>query len=60
MYKTIKSALELDRDSRTTFWNNDIEKEMKNVMIAFEFPDDGKAHIGSNGIEVNMILILNT
>ena len=42
MHKTIKRAPELDRDSRTTFWKYTIEKEIKNIMIVFEFPDDGK------------------
>ena len=28
---------------------------MKNIMVAFEFPDDGNAPIGSKKIEVNMI-----
>ena len=55
MPKTIKRALELDIDSCTTFWEDTIEKEMKNIMVAFEFPDDGKAPIGNKGIEVNMI-----
>ena len=30
-------------------------KEMKNVMIAFEFSDDGKTPINSKNIEVNMV-----
>ena len=59
MTKTIKCALELDRDYRTTFWKDDIEKEMKNFMIAFEFSDDDKAPICIKGIAVNLFSTSN-
>ena len=55
MPKTTKRALELDVASGTTYWRDAIEKEMKNVMIAFEFPENGNAPIGSKKIEVNMV-----
>ena len=30
---------------------------MKNFMIAFEFPNDGKVPIGTKGIEVNITFL---
>lgn len=37
----VKEALEIDRKTGTTFWREAIELEMKNVMPAFKFVDDG-------------------
>jgi hypothetical protein len=35
--KSVKQALAIDRNMGTSFWKDDIEKEMKNVLPAFEF-----------------------
>jgi len=41
--KTVKRALELDRENGNTLWQDAIAQEMKNVQIAFKILDDGKA-----------------
>ncbi len=43
MPKTIQEALAIDRETGTDHWRRAIEKEMKNVEIAFEFLDSGQA-----------------
>ena len=35
----VKRAYKIDEKTRTTFWQDAIEKEMKNVMPTFEFSD---------------------
>jgi hypothetical protein len=35
--KSVKQALAIDRNMGTSFWKDAIEKEMKNVLPAFEF-----------------------
>jgi len=40
--KTVEQALKIDERTGTDFWRRAIEKEMKNVMPAFEFRDDNK------------------
>ena len=44
--KTVAEALAIDRRTGTTFWRDAIEKEMKNVMVAFEFSDDPNPPVG--------------
>ncbi|KAI2492432.1 Reverse transcriptase (RNA-dependent DNA polymerase) [Fragilaria crotonensis] len=44
--KTVAEALAIDRRTGTTFWRDAIEKEMKNVMVAFEFSDDPSPPVG--------------
>ena len=39
-------ALAIDRRTGTTFWRDAIEKEMRNVMVAFEFSDDPNPPVG--------------
>ena len=39
----------------TDFWRKAIEKEMKNVMPAFQFTEDGKILIGYKHIDCHMI-----
>ena len=53
--KSVKSAKETDRKTRTDFWRISIKKDMKNVMHAFEFRDDDKMHIGYKEIGCHMI-----
>jgi hypothetical protein len=56
--KTFAEALRLDRESGTDFWQKAIEKEMKNIACAFDFPVDGKAPIGFQKIDCHMIFDL--
>ena len=53
--KTIKEALSIDRETGTRFWREAIEKEMKNVMIAFEFSDDDVIPVGHSELTVHMV-----
>jgi hypothetical protein len=42
--KTVERALEIDKDTGTTFWADVIAKEMKTVFVAFKIlPQDAKA-----------------
>ena len=55
--KTVERALEIDRETETTFWRDAIEKEMKNAVIAFDVKDkDESAPIGIKQIKVHMVL----
>jgi hypothetical protein len=51
----VEEALKLDELSKTIFWRDAIAKEMKNVMLAFEFIDDDKPSIGYKKIPCHMI-----
>jgi hypothetical protein len=51
--KSVEQALEFD--DRTRFWRDAIEKEMKNVMPAFEFRDDDRPPPGYTKINCHMI-----
>ena len=53
--KMVKEALEIDWQMGTDFWRKAIEKEMKNVMPAFQFTEDGKIPIGYKHIDCHMI-----
>jgi hypothetical protein len=53
--KTVAEALWLDKESGTDFWQRAIEKEMRNIGCAFEFPADGKAPVGFQKIYCHMI-----
>jgi hypothetical protein len=39
-------SLRIDEETGTDFWRMAIEKEMKNVMPAFEFHDNDKIPVG--------------
>ena len=39
-------ALAIDRGTGTTFWRDAIEKEMRNVIVAFELSDDPNPPVG--------------
>jgi len=41
--KTVEEAYALDKATGTTFWHDPIEKEMKNVHVAFDVRADGGA-----------------
>ena len=51
----VEAALAIDRRTDTDFWRLALEKEMKNVMPAFDFPEDGKVPIGYKHIDCHMI-----
>lgn len=53
--KSVSEALEIDRKMGTTFWRDAIEKEMRNVLPAFEFCDGDKVPIGYKHITCHMI-----
>ena len=39
--KTWERAQQIDRETGTTYWRDALEKEMKNVLIAFDIMEDG-------------------
>ena len=54
--QTIQEALQIDKDSNTNFWRKAIEKEHKNVLVAFQLlEDDELLPIGSKRIPYHMI-----
>jgi hypothetical protein len=54
--KTVREALELDRDTNTLLWLDAIKKEMKNVMPAFKILDPRAADpVGHTRIPCHMI-----
>ena len=50
----------MDTQSGTDFWRKAIEKEMKNVMPAFEFRDNDVVPIGYKLIDCHMIFDIKT
>lgn len=55
MPKTVEEALRIDRKTGTDFWRRAIEKEMKNVMPAFEFKDGDPILPGWKHIRCHMV-----
>ena len=53
--KSVEDALRLDTESGTNHWRKAIEKEMKNVLPAFEFRDDDCMPLGHKKISCHMI-----
>ncbi len=52
----VKEALQIDKDTSTTFWHDAIQKEMKNNSIAFEFLEaEDCVPIGYKKITLHMI-----
>ena len=51
----VKEALDINQQMGTDFWRKAIEKEMKNVMPAFQFTEDGKIPIGYKHIDCHMV-----
>jgi hypothetical protein len=52
---SVEEAMAIDKRTGTTFWRDAIEKEMKNVLMAFEYPEDGKPPVGYKKIRCHMI-----
>jgi hypothetical protein len=53
--KSIKEALQIDKETGTTFWTDAIRKEMKNVMVTFEFTDNDVTPVGHQRITLHMV-----
>jgi hypothetical protein len=53
--KSVKQALAIDRNTGTSFWKDAIEKEMKNVLPAFEFRDNDVMPPGFKKIDCHMV-----
>ena len=51
---SVEEALRIDEETETDSWRKAIEKEMKNVMPAFEFHDDDKMPVGYAKIRCHM------
>ncbi len=61
MPKTIKNALELDKNNGNTFWADAIAKEVKDICIAFKILLDGQsAPIGYQKIPCQMWYLTST
>ena len=53
--RNVEEALEIDKETSTSFWQLAIEKEMLNVKQAFEFqPDDKPVPMGYKWILLQM------
>jgi hypothetical protein len=53
--KSVAAALAIDCKTQTDFWTKGMEKEMKNVMPAFEFWDDNIVPISYKKIDCHMV-----
>jgi hypothetical protein len=53
--KSVKQALAIERNMGTSFWKDAIEKEMKNILPAFEFRDDDVMPPGFKKIDCHMV-----
>ena len=52
---SVQTALEIDERTGTDMWRKAIEKEMRNVQVAFDVRDDGKVPIGFKEISCHLI-----
>ena len=54
--RTMKEALELDEENGNTLWQDSIDQEMKDVMVAFDIkPEGSKPSPGYKCIPVHMV-----
>jgi hypothetical protein len=54
--KTVSEALQLDKENGNTLWYDAIQKELKNVQVAFKFLEDGEpVPIGHKEIPCHII-----
>ena len=52
----MEEALDIDKETGTTFWKDTIEKEMKNIMVAFKILEESeKPPVGSQLIDCHVI-----
>ncbi|KAL7557773.1 hypothetical protein ACA910_020290 [Epithemia clementina (nom. ined.)] len=57
---SVEEALDIDQQSGIDFWRCAIEKEMKNVGIAFTFPEDGVVPPGYKLIPCHLVFDVKT
>ena len=55
---SVEEALRIDEETGTDYWRKAIEKEMKNMMPAYEFGDDDKMPVGYAKIQCHMTFYL--
>lgn len=55
MPKTIEEAIRFNEEDGTTFWLDAIEKEMRNVWVAFEFNEEDQVPIGHKEIKCHWV-----
>lgn len=53
--KAIKEALAIDHKKGTDHWDKAITKEMKNVMVTFEFDKEDKTLVRHQQVTVHMV-----
>jgi hypothetical protein len=54
--QTVEEALAIDRETNTTYWHDAIQKEMKNVRVAFKFLEpNSRVPIGYKWIKCHLI-----
>jgi hypothetical protein len=54
--KSVQEALQLDQENGNTLWHNAIQKELKNVQVAFKFlSDDEPTTVGYKQIPCHII-----
>jgi hypothetical protein len=53
--KSVKQALAIYKSTGTIFWKDVIKKEMKNILLAFEFQDDDVMALGFKKIDCYMV-----
>ena len=53
--KSVEHALEIDRHTGTDFWRKAIEKEMRNVQVAFDIREDGTIPVGFKEIRCHFV-----
>ena len=64
--KTVDEALQLDEENGNTFWYDAIQKEMKNVRVAFDVDHDtsveqarsNKHYVGFQEIKCHMVFVI--
>ena len=53
--KTVEQALQFDEEDGTDFWRKGIEKEMGNVLVAFEFNDKDKIPVAHEHVRLHWV-----
>jgi hypothetical protein len=53
--KSVEEALRIDRETGTDLWQKAIEREMKTIECAFQFPEDSKPPPGHQRIDCHMV-----
>ena len=53
--KSVKEALRFDKEDATSHWRDAIEREMKNVRVAFQVIQDGKPPVGHKKARIHWV-----